>query len=58
MSSKNQITYRKVGDYQIPNLVLPPEERNVKIGKWGVMHKDYLIENKKIKTLNKSILGL
>ncbi len=48
MSNKNQITYCRVGDYNIPNLMLPSEEANVKLGKWGVMHKDYLIKNKKI----------
>ncbi len=48
MSNKNQITYRRVGDYNIPNLMLSPEEVNVRLGKWGVMHKDYLIKNKKI----------
>lgn len=48
MSNKNQITYRKIGDYNIPNLMLPPKEANVRLSKWGVMHKDYLIKNKKI----------
>lgn len=36
------ITYRQVGDYQIPNLRLPPEESTIRLGKWGMMHKDYL----------------
>ena len=36
------ITYRQVGDYQIPNLRLPPEESAVRLGKWGMLHKDYL----------------
>lgn len=42
MSNKNSISYRNVGDYLIPNLILPPEEANIKIGKWGMLHKDYL----------------
>ncbi len=47
MSNKNSISYRRVGDYLIPNLVLPPEEANITLGKWGMMHKDYLEKHKK-----------
>lgn len=36
------ITYRQVNDYMIPNLRLPPEESAIRLGKWGVMYKDYL----------------
>ena len=36
------ITYRQVGDYQIPNLTLPSEESAIHLGKWGMMYKDYL----------------
>lgn len=36
------IEYRRVGDFNIPNLTLPPEEANIRLGKWGMMHKDYL----------------
>ncbi len=48
MSNKNHISYRNVGDYLIPNLILPPEEVNISLGKWGMMHKDYLMKNKKV----------
>ena len=48
MSNKNSISYRNVGDYLIPNLVLPPEEANITLGKWGMMHKSYLEKNKKV----------
>ena len=44
----NKITYRRVGDYNIPNLVLPPEEANITLGKWGMLHKDYLLHHKKV----------
>ena len=44
----NYISYRRVGDYNIPNLALPPEEANIKLGKWGMMHKDYLFNHKKV----------
>ena len=47
MPNKNSISYRNVGDYLIPNLVLPPEETSVRLGKWGMLHKDYLLKNKK-----------
>ena len=41
------ITYRQVADYMIPNLTLPPEETAICLGKWGMLHKNYLIKNKK-----------
>lgn len=47
MSNKNSISYRHVGDYLIPNLKLPPEEANITLSKWGMMHKDYLFKHKK-----------
>ena len=47
MSNKNTISYRKVGDYNIPNLTLPHEEANVRLGKWGMMHKYYLEKHKR-----------
>ena len=36
------ITYRQVKDYMIPNLRLLPEESTIHLGKWGMLHKDYL----------------
>ena len=44
----NYITYRRVGDYNIPNLILPPEETSVTLGKWGMLYKDYLLKDKKV----------
>ena len=44
----NKIQYRRVGDYLIPNLILPPEEAKVWLGKWGMMHKSYLEKHKKV----------
>ena len=38
--------YIRVGDYFIPDLVLPEEPRS--IGKWGRMHREYLREHKPI----------
>ena len=44
----SKITYSQVGDYLIPNLKLPPEEANITLGKWGMMHKSYLEKHKKV----------
>ena len=40
-------TYRQVGDYFIPNLVLP-DDGNYQIGKYGRMRRSYLKEHRKI----------
>ncbi len=44
----NNISYGRVCDYNIPNLILPPEEANITLGKWGMLHKDYLHKHKKV----------
>ena len=43
-----KITYREVNGYLIPNLKLPPEEANVRLGKWGMMYKSHLEKHKKV----------
>lgn len=48
MQNNANIIYRQVGDYNIPNLILPPEEANITLGKWGMLHKDYLQKHKKM----------
>lgn len=48
MSNKNSISYRRVGDYLIPNLIIPPEEAKITLGKWGMKHKTYLEKHKKV----------
>ena len=48
MSDKNAIQYRQVGDYLIQNLVLPPEEARITLGKWGMRYKTYLEKHKKV----------
>ena len=40
------IKYIRCGDYYIPDLKLPEENRP--IGKWGRMHRDYLKEHRPI----------
>ena len=44
----NKIQYRRVGDYLIPNLILPPDDAKVTLGKWGTMHKTYLEKHKNV----------
>ena len=41
--TKNGIDYVLIGDYYIPDLKLPEDERH--IGKYGHMHREYLREN-------------
>ena len=48
MSNRNSISYRRVGDFNIPNLILPPEEANISLGKWGTIYKDFLEKHKKV----------
>ena len=43
-----KITYREVNGYLIPNLKLPPEEANIRLGKWGMMYKSHLEKHKKV----------
>ena len=47
MANETKITYRQVGDFKIPNIILPPEQANIIVGKWGMMHKSYLEHNKR-----------
>ena len=42
-----KITYRKCGDYYIPNLSLPKVE-NITLNKYGRARLNYLKENKKV----------
>ena len=51
--SENGIEYVLVGDYYIPDLKLPDEERP--IGKYGRMHRDYLKEHHPVR-LNHLVL--
>lgn len=44
-------TYRQVGDYFIPNLVLPDEQQKP-IGIWGQHHRRYLKQNHRIQYMN------
>ena len=41
-------TYSQVGDYLLPNLSLPTEEKQANIGVWGMRHKKFLKENHRV----------
>lgn len=42
-----ELTYIRCCDYYIPNIRLPEENRP--IGRWGRMHRDYLMEHNPIR---------
>ena len=42
-----EIIYTLVGDYYIPNIALPEENRP--IGRWGRLHRDYLEQHHPIR---------
>lgn len=48
MKYNKNITYRQVGDFNTPNLILPPEEATITLSKWGILHKNYLMKHKKV----------
>ena len=41
-------TYTQVGDYNLPDLKLPEEEKQANIGVWAMRHKRYLRENHRV----------
>ena len=42
----NELTYTRVGDYEIPNLTLSDPPDVPALGRYGTMHKTYLREEK------------
>lgn len=49
-------TYRQVGDYLIPNLILP-DDGDYQIGKYGRMRRTYLKEHHKVLYTNLVVEG-
>ncbi|HGJ1179161.1 TnpV protein [Clostridioides difficile] len=47
----SEITYTKQGDYLIPDLTLPTEPE-IQLGRYAMMHRDYLEQNKRVTYLN------
>ena len=50
-------TYTQVGDYYLPDLKLPEEEKQANIGVWGMRHKRFLKENHRVLYANLMISG-
>ena len=48
--------YRQVGDYFIPNLILP-DDSDYQIGKYGRLHRNYMKEHRKILYANYVVEG-
>lgn len=46
------ISYTLHGDYYLPDLALPEEEKGVEIGVWGQRHLRYIKQNRKVLYLN------
>ena len=47
----SEITYTKQGDYLIPDLTLPTE-LELPLGRYALMHRDYLENHKRVTYLN------
>jgi len=50
-------TYTQVGDYLLPDLKLPKEEKQANIGVWSMRHKRFLQENHRVLYANLMISG-
>ena len=46
-----QITYSRQGDYLLPNL-LPPQEPEIPLGKYALMRRSFLQQNRKVTFTN------
>lgn len=51
------ITYTKIGDYFVPNLILSESVKDFQIGKYGRLRLKYLKENKKAEYIILSMNG-
>ena len=47
MFERMGITYRKVGDYYLPNVALPNSTK-ANYGRWGRHHKEFLLNHHKV----------
>ena len=47
----SEITYSREGDYLIPDLTLPTEPE-IPLGRYAMMHRDYLEQHKRVTYLN------
>ena len=52
IDKKTGIEYIRCGNYYLPNLIMPMENTNYQIGKYGRMKLNYLKKHKKAEYLN------
>ena len=50
-NTMSKITYSRQGDYLIPDLTLPTEPE-LPLGRYALMHRDYLEKHKRVTYLN------
>ncbi|MBQ7794547.1 MAG: TnpV protein, partial [Clostridia bacterium] len=50
-NTMSEITYSRQGDYLIPDLTLPTEPE-LPLGRYALMHRDYLEQHKRVTYLN------
>ena len=50
-NTMSEITYSRQGDYLIPDLTLPTEPE-LPLGRYALMHRDYLEKHKRVTYLN------
>lgn len=48
----NNLTYRTVGDYQLPNLILPHVNLPIHLGKYALLRKTYLERHRRVLYIN------
>ena len=51
------ISYTLQGEYYLPDLALPVEEKGVEIGVWGQQHLRYIKQHRKVLYLNLLTIG-
>jgi hypothetical protein len=51
------ISYTLQGEYYLPDLALPDEEKGVEIGVWGQRHLRYIKQHRKVLYLNLLTIG-
>jgi len=50
--TENGIGYTLIGDYYLPNLILPAEEKDLSFVKYGRMRKRYLEQSRRVLFVN------
>ena len=43
-----ELTYSKHGDYYLPNLIIPDQPEEVHLGKYAILRKEYLMNQRRV----------